>query len=438
MKLWKDSTNSALDFNDNSKLFLIGQAFGVYDISKKARNGKYNTLNRTYSKIAMGAHTLANYAVTPRVLLSILHDNKVIDGKIQTRQQYLQEGLRKGEDQKSILAKWKLEDNFIYNHMDFTENGFKWKGEFIDGVHKPTGLSKEYLEGRKLTIQKSIGERVSSIEGQMPQGFRMQAQRHAMMSTVLLHKSFLSIVGSNRLRDRHFNIATQMKDEGTWRTAADVFGEFFNTKGNFKKKVEGLKNSMRPPEKPKRGDFDNETTYKQALKEYPSKVLDAELRNRNMKRLSIEVGAYAALALIISTAMLVTDDDEDQGYFSSAANLLMMRTLNESATNLSFNMIGDIGDTIESPVVIYQSAAKISKVWEAFDFREIENGRYKGINRNTRYMMNLVPGMKNIYDLKSANNINSARQTYELYNKNAILNASTFGVMPLFDSFREN
>lgn len=449
-KLWKDPTKNALDFNDNSKIFLIMQKYGFYGLSEKARNAKYNTLNRTFGKIAMGAHSVSNFAVTPRVVLSILHDNKVVkqegeQPKIQTRQQFLQEGIRGGQTEAELLAKWRANKDYMYNHMDFTEKGFKWKGQFKDGIHEQTGLSKDYMDARDKFIQNQMGERVSDIEGQMPQGFRLQAQRHALLSTTLLHKSFLAVAGAKRIKDRHYNVSTGMYEEGTWRTAADVMGEFFSSdiKGaDFKARVQRLKDSMKIPDKPVREDFDEgekgTAEYKEAVKNHPKKVLEAELRNRNKKRLSIELGSYMGLALILTSAMFMIDDDEDDNAFAAMSNLLMMRTLNESASNLSFNIIGDVGDTIESPVVIYNNAAKMSKVWEAFDFREIESGRYRGMNRNTRYLMNLTPGAKSIYDMSSAKNLNEARGVYELHNKNAFLNASTGGILPLFDSFEEN
>ena len=442
-KLMGTASKNALDFNDNSKLYLIGQAFGIYDISEKSRNAKYSKGQKLFSRSAMGAHSIANFPITPKIALSILYDNRVVDkgsknARVLTRQQYFQEGLRAGKTKEGLAVTWaSLEEDTMYKYMDFTENGIKW----IDNTVAETGLSLDYLEERKNSIQMQIGENVSNIEGQIPQGFKIQAQRHALLSTTLLHKSFLAVAGSKRFKDKHFNIASGMVEEGTWRTAAKLFGELFSADVSgleMKKRVQAMRDSLKPPTRPIESDFSSKEKYDEAMKDYRNAVLDAELRVRNARRLGIEVGSYLSLALIFGSAMLLMGDDDDDSWITATSNLLMMRTLNESATNLSFNIAGDIGGVISSPIVIWDSALKVMPVWEALNGDEIQNGKYKGVSKSNRYFMNIVPGMKSMYDLHSAKTVHDTRKAYENYQKGTVLNISTFGIMPFMDSLHED
>ena len=412
-KLGLEGAKNAMDYNDNSKMFLMGQSFGIWDISRKARNAKYSQTQRAFSKSALGAFSIADYPIKPKIMIGILFDNRIVDGRIMTRQQFLQEGIREGKNEDDLKEDWKgREKDAIYNYMDFSKTGFNWKPSIEE-----YGLDKDYLKRQRGRLQLSVSEQVSNIDGQIAGPLRIRAQRHALLSTTLQHKSFLTILASNRFKDRQINPATGLLEEGSWRTAGGVFSDFFNTEGNFMKKVENLRKSME-----KREDESD---------------IEWELRKRNLKRISIEMGSYLSLALLIATAMLLNDDDEDS-WFQSISNLLMIRTLNESASNLSFNMVSDIGGTIESPIVMYDSATKLAKFWQAFDFRDIEGGRYSGETRSSQYLRNIIPPYKSVYDLMSAENIRETRQSYELYNKGASLNASTLGILPIFDSIKDN
>ncbi len=416
-KLMGQGAKNAFEFNDNSKIFKIGQWSGIFDLSRKTRNAKYNQLQRAFSKSALGAFSIADYPIKPRIVLAVLFDhrivedkveNKIVGKKIQNQRQFLQEGLRKGLSEKDLLVSWRaLEDKAVYNFMDFSDTGFNWK--------KGTGLTKEQLESRRRVIQTDITEQVSQIDGQISPEIRTQAQRNALLSTTLQHKSFLTILAANRLKDTHLDVTRGQLSEGTWRTAAKVLKETFSTDGDFKGKLNNLMNSMQKKE---------DESY-----------LEFDLRVRNIRRLSTEVGSYAVLAMIISTFLLATDDEEEDGYLESLSSLLLMRTLNESASSLSFNTLSDYGSTIESPIVMYNTAKTLLPVWNALDFREIEDGKYKGMTKSERYFINNTPSFKSILDMSSAKTLQDKQKTYENFNKGAMLNASSLFVIPIIDSF---
>lgn len=421
-KLFKDGRSQALDFNDNSKLFLIGQAFGIYDISEKARNAKYNKFQRTFSKSAMGLHTMANYPIIPKIALSVMYDNRFIGDKIQNRQQYFQEQSRAGVPQETIEAAWKnAEKDAIYNYMDFTKTGFSWS------ENTPI-KDQKYLDNRKLFMMKFIRQQVSNVDATIPQEMRLAAQRDALGSMMLLHKGFLSIFLQNRLKRRNLNIDTGLLEEGSYRTLSRLMSDFFNTNENgdreMKKKIDKLIGRTQPP---KQSDFKTEEEYNKAILEY-------ELDIRNMKRIGKEL---AAMGILVTLGALVfaaaSDPDNEDIYALQMSSYLMTRLLNESGTAFTPSILTDLGSTIESPLVTYDTAKEMSQFYKLFDGDEISRGKYKGLSVRERWITKNVLGFKGIYDVWSADAIRDSEKTYRLYNEENI-NRATLGLNSLYKS----
>ena len=414
----------AFDFNDNSKLFLIGQAFGIYDISEKARNAKYNKFQRTFSKSAMSLHTLANYPIIPKIALSVMYDNRVIDGKIMNRQQFFQENSRQGATKEDTEAKWKAaEENAIYNFMKFTKTGFSWDAKINNLIS-----DQNYLENRKLFMMKFIRSQVSNVDATIPQEMRLAAQRDAVGSMMLLHKGFLSIFLQNRLKKRNLNIDSGLLEEGSYRTLGRLMGDFFNVNENgdreMKKKVQKLIGATKPPN---RSDFETEKAYNDAMLEY-------ELDIRNMRRIGKEI---ASMGILVTLGSLIfaaaSDPDNEDIYALQMSSYLMTRLLNESGTAFTPSILTDLSDVVESPIVTYDTAKQFVQSYQLFDGDEITRGKYKGLSVRQRWITKNVLGFKGVYDVWSADNVRESEKTYRLYNEENI-NRATLGLNSLYKS----
>ena len=417
-RLVKDGRSQALDFNDNSKLFLIGQAFGIYDISEKARNAKYDKFQRTFSKSAMALHTMANYPIIPKIALSVMYDNRIVDGKIVNKKQFLQEGIRQGISQEQLEAKWKnSEDNAIYNYMNFTKKGFSWDSSVTKLIS-----DENYLENRKLFMMKFIRSQVSNIDATIPQEMRLAAQRDAIGSMMLLHKGFLSIFLQNRLKKKNLNIDTGLIEEGSYRTLTRLVADFFNTEGDMKQKVEALKKSIQPPEKGASND----------------EWLEYELNIRNLRRIGKEI---ASMGILVSLGSLIfamaADPDNEDIYALQMTSYLTTRLLNESGTAFTPSILTDLSDVIESPIVTYDAGKQLLQSYKLFDGDEITRGKYKGLSQRQKWITKNVLGVKGVYDIWSADNVRQSEDTYRLYNIENI-NRSTLGLNSLYESIYKN
>jgi len=415
-RLFKDGRSQALDFQDNSKLFLIGQAFGIYDISEKARNAKYNTWQRTFSKSAMALHTMANYPIIPKIALAVMFDNRIIGGKIVNKTQYFQEETRAGVAQEKIAVAWKkAEEETMYKHMNFNKTGFTWSDEIKKLI--PDGV---YLENRKLFMMKFIRDQVSIVDGTLPQEMKVAAQRDVIGSMLMLHKGFLTIFLQNRLKKRHLNIDTALIEEGSYRTLARLMGDFLNTNENgereMNKKFKKLIGATAPP-------GPNATS---------AEWLDYELDMRNMKRIGKEVAAMITLVTLGAFVFAIASDpDNEDQYAMQMTSYLTTRLLNESAASFTPAIITDLSSVIEDPVVAYDSAKEVTQIWKIFDGEEIASGKYKGLSQRQRWLTKNVIGVKGVYDVYGADNIRESEKTYRLYNEENI-NRSTLYLNALY------
>jgi hypothetical protein len=431
-KLAKDAMKQSLDTNDTSVIFMMGQAFGQYNMGDKVRNGKYNTFQRTFSKSAMGLHTISNFPIIPKIILTALYDNKIVNGKVYTKSEYVREMTREGkQSSEEIEANWGLEENPIYDYMDFNKNGFEWKESVFkkDFMGDKTEAEfRQYLEGRKRKIKEDVSDQVSRIDGQIPQELRTTAQRDVLGGMTMLHKGFAAIILQNRFKSKQVSLATGMVEEGSYRSIGRLFKEFFNMEGNPVSRFNDLYKSLKDaPKKPDTTGM-NKKEKEAAEEQYAEDILDYEIKVRNIKRVSIELGSLTSLALIVSMILLASDDDEyEDMYLMQASNYLLTRTLNESTTSLGPNIAFDVASAIESPIVTYQSAVNLVKFWELADFSEVKGSRYKGLTTNQRYIIKNTVGTKGIYDIMSANNLSRAKDSYETFNATG-LNWSTLGI----------
>ena len=445
-RLVKDGASQALDFQDNSKLFLIGQAFGIYDISEKARNAKYNKFQRTFSKSAMALHTLANYPIIPKIALAVMYDNRIINGKIVNKTQYFQEQNRAGVPQAQIAAAWKVaEDETMYKYMNFDKSGFTWSDDIgeiggkivkkTDYIQEQTKLNldpkqieatwikakenQKYLENRKLFMMKFIRNQVSIVDGTLPQEMKIAAQRDAIGSMLMLHKGFLSIFLQNRLKRRHLNIDTGLIEEGSYRTLTRLMADFFNTENgdrDMNNKFKKLIGKTKPPGPNATG----------------AEWLEYELEMRNMKRIGKELAAMGILVTLGAIVFaMASDPDNEDIYALQMGSYLSLRLLNESAAAFTPAIVADLSSVIENPVVAYDSAKEMTQVWKVFDGDEIASGKYKGLSQRQRWITKNVIGVKGVYDIYGADNIRESEKTYRLYNEENI-NRSTLYLNALY------
>jgi LysM repeat protein len=418
-ELLQEFVSKGFEVNDNSELNLILRSFGFSDMSERAMNAKYGKLLRTAPKVAMGLNTVANIPVIPPIVLSVLFDNKIIDGKIQTKREYL------SENQSDPLAseKWKaLKEEALFNYIDFSKGSSVLTKEGRDLLTNVSDVDT-YFKNRLVKMKATMRDLSGRADGQIPQEFRVEAQREMFGQFVMMHKSYLSIGLSKRFKDKQFNPLLGKIEEGSYRTLYS-FAESM-IKGATQKNLSAAYKEFLNPTKDVLDQNGNIVSVE-------LDGLEKELRQRNLRRVAIEMAVASTMGVMATLLMGVAmDDDNKDNYALQFTNYFLYRVASETSS-VQFGILGEASDVVEAPVVMYDNAKEMAQFWKLFSGEEIKTGKYKGQREFERQFMKTIPGYKGAFDIYSAENLRTTARIYKRYNGDK-MNYSTLMLTALME-----
>ena len=396
-----DASKQSLEYNDKSKLNVLGEFLGVYQNEEKAANARYGVIGRTFPKLGFIMHKVGNFPIIPRVFLTEMFDNRLVNGRIVNKQQFFK--ANKSQKEKAVIeAEWKnLENEALYNYLNITEETVEYKPELLEKI----GNDTEYLQNKITGIRKRINQNAQFIDTQISEKDRTAAQLNSLWSFVTMHRSFLTIGATRRFKKLQYNIESGMYEEGSYvtlkNTLIDAFGKLGTTEGKTKNVFKAFYNAYKNP------NTQEDLTTEEAI----------DLRRRNLKRVGIELGFMGSIVLIAAMLKLMADDEENKDLYGlQLTNYLFLRLANETASS-QLAIGNELGSVIKSPAVGFDNIMSTMNVLDAFDTTEITKGTYKGLTKSQKYFIKALPGVQSYYDLL---NPRTKANTYQFYNKSNI------------------
>lgn len=396
---------------DDSSLYVFMQWVGDYNITDKARNAQYGMYQKHFSNSAMSMYAASDFAVTAPMALGMVQDFKIYKGKIYDRLQFIQRLTRDGMNEKEAISRWENNNDRVYNYINLDNKSFKIDESIYEKV------DKKNVEESFNFIRNKINKQLSKVKGQIPQEMKVTAQRHALGTMVMMHKGYASILGQDLFKSQSLNYDSGQLEEGKYvtlyRLISSMAGNPLKTSKdkNIKK---SLKEFFRKPLKTDKEFIDSIGKFNKSA--YNSALLDWELRIRNAKRLKIELTAFMGLGLLFSLAFMGLDDDEmDDIWAAQFSSYILHRTLNESSTNLSFGLLGDLKDTISSPFSIHMQSLELFKFWNAFNGDVIESNKYKGLSKRQKYLIQNSVLLNSLYELNNAKTLKRVKDSYNFF-----------------------
>lgn len=437
--------------NTESKLNVLGQYFKSYDMTESFDNSNYGRWLKFLPRTAMALHTAANYALYGKNTIGVLHDYRVVEGKMMNRNEFLQKKNTEGVSTKEAKEEWlKSEDKVMYSYLIHEKNKMSWDRAALQRDLSVGGrpLTEEELdkaiEDMYTDTQRYISLVNSLIDGQIPEEDKVLAQRHFLLSYFMTHRGWLSIAVARRFKNRHLNMDTNILEEGSYRSMYGYLGTFFKEwrSGNMVNFMRAFKETWNGSYTHKGGEFVKGQSYTitdlgntdfTAIGAKENKVgvvftatgvgkgtgtavapKTDELARKNMRRVAIDSGVLASLMVLSVALRMAADDDENEDVFSlQLANYLTYRTLNEMSST-QFNIGGNLMEAIEAPFVGMNTVKNLFDVGEVFSGEEVKHGTYRGMSERSRYMTKMVPGMKQYFDLQ---NMHQTYDTYKFYNR---------------------
>jgi hypothetical protein len=386
----------------DSELNTFGEYFGIFDLNSRYESVNYGYFGRNLKNLGFAVHQMANFPITPRVMYATLHDYRVVKGRIMTESQFNK--LRSREDStlsnSQLKTEWaESESEVIYNYLD-KKDGVKIKPE-IKSKLDPEFANDEYLEEKLQAITEKIKRSASQLDTQITSSQRTAAQRHFAMNYLMTHKGWLSIKISDRTKNAHYNTATGVYEEGSYKS----FYKFFETSVKdmvSKKNIKAFNDGWNGKDL----ELDGDVPFEELL----------AVRRRNLKRVALDSLFFTGLAALSYALLNYADDDEDN-YALQLASYLTLRVMNEQASGqagLAYQMY----ETLDSPFVGLSTVADMLALpGNMLDSEVIKSGRYKGETVRMRSLKKVIPGLKTFDDMQK---LKDTRDTYYFYNKNNI------------------
>lgn len=409
-KLAPEASKEFMELNSEAPLSVLGEFMGIFDANNRFEDSSYNKKVRFGWKMGMALHQAANFPIIPRIMLSVLYDNRVVDGNIVNYNTFARQE-RAGDPKisdKAIETKWAAyESDTVYDFLDISKTGVEWNKKAIGEKLGKTGEELDaFLENKLNGIQSRVEEATSNIDGSISQHRQIAASRHYLMNYFMTHRNWLSIATSRRFKLEQYNLQTGEFEEGHWVSLYRFLGDYIKGVTGTNKKAfrEQLKDQWADT-------FAEEDTQK------------GEMQRKNIKRAGIDLAVLNALALVGFLLANYADDDENEDLWAlQMANYLYFRTMNETASS-SIALPNQYMETLESPFVGLNTVQEMGKISSFFDTDEIKSGKYGGMQKWERQLIKTVPGIKQYREVE---NPKESSDTYRFYN------SSNFDAIPMY------
>lgn len=402
MKLSLPAMKESLEVNSKSKLSIIGEYFGVFELGNRFENAMYKKAPRVFSRSMYILHTAGNFAPLSKAMLSQLYGHRIYQGKILDYEQFKTLYRNSVNDKatiKDIDGAWDgIKDKAFYNYIkSVDENGKPYSSMTydFDALAKDMGRTndekfQEDFRNVELGVLSKSKKLIERIDGMITNEERTTLQRDVLGRFMMTHKGWLSIAASNRFKRKHINLHTGKIEEGTYQTVANYFVNSLNL---------GIRNGGA------------KGVFKELKNQY---VNGDETTRKNLQRAAKESIFLWALFLLTVGLSHWADDNDDM--WTAQVTAYMFERLTNETSSSQLGVFGEFYSSFKEPVVGLQKIENLIKINKLLDTSTVDRGRYKGMTNQEVYLIKNIVGAKSTFDLSSAENLKSQRDSYDYFN----------------------
>lgn len=362
-------------FTSNSKLNVVLEAIGVYNVNERFQNSNYGKSTRVGLKASSGLHAMGNFPVTATTGLSVIYDYKYYGDDIITFDQFKRKNPTK--DAAAVKEEWsKLEE--FYSDWIVKDGVLTFDKASIAKKINVANL-EELLNLKMEAISTRTTSVIQRVDAQVPEHQRSVASRNAFANFFMMHLNWFLIQSQLKLKDRHYNISEDTYQEGNWRTA-----------WNF------LQSGIMKPK-----------NIKQLWKE----SMADELTRKNLKRTVVELSVANALAVAAMLLANYVDDEEDPSWFLAWSDYMMTRAAVEQISG-TVALPKQVGELLTNPLIASQKFYDLFSILDVFSSEETQRGVYAGETARMKWARRNLPWIRDYTRLKDPK---SAADTYTYF-----------------------
>lgn len=265
----------------------------------------------------------------------------------------------------AILDNYRVHDNKWYTKREADKAGLNF-----DTMTSAYNMLKTDKDGKVFhTIPESVIDNLtarmrtitSRVDGSLSPEDKGAVYQHAVFNMVGLHRGWLFEGLSRRLKSKGYDFTLNQITEGEYRTVMDLIGRFFMSK----QKMQVLRNLL--------------AKYNE-LEDY---------QKENLKRVMLELSMIAAFTII--ALVLNSGDDDEEDYLRDLLAYQSNRVLLEVS---SFYNPNEFVSAIKDPIVPARDLELVTNFTDMFNTEVIEKGKWEGMTKQQKYLLQLVPGVK--------------------------------------------
>lgn len=358
------------DINRTNKLYVVGEALGVFNVRNRVRSAAYNKIWRTlFRDLPFKMMEVLNSPLDPQVIISVMDDTRLYEGQFWSYSNF-KEVMMKDRNMSANEAKrdWeRLRDYSMWNMVDVKDGKIVAKNE----------ANKDIIDRYIPTLSSRVRSMVQICDGALNEQNRVGASRNAILNMVLPHRGWFILAVQRAYKKAGFNFQTNQFEEGYMRTLWRFAGDIYNmmSEGRMREIHDVLK------------EYHSLNPYEQT----------------NIKRSLVNMAVFATMIAIGRALMGYREDNEDS-WFGQFITYIGFRTINEIASQASPFMELNAIDMLQDPLVTARKLGDLTDPRNWDPFATVQTGVYKGESKLWRQLMKFSFG-KQWYNIKTARDI---------------------------------
>ena len=358
------------DINRTNKLYVVGEALGVFNVRNRVRSAAYNKIWRTlFRDLPFKMMEVLNSPLDPQVIISVMDDTRLYEGQFWSYSNF-KEMMMKDRNMSANEAKrdWeRLRDYSMWNMVDVKDGKIVAKNE----------ANKDIIDRYIPTLSSRVRSMVQICDGALNEQNRVGASRNAILNMVLPHRGWFILAVQRAYKKAGFNFQTNQFEEGYMRTLWRFAGDIYNmmSEGRMREIHDVLK------------EYHSLNPYEQT----------------NIKRSLVNRAVFATMIAIGRALMGYREDNEDS-WFGQFITYIGFRTINEIASQTSPFMELNAIDMLQDPLVTARKLGDLTDPRNWDPFATVQTGVYKGESKLWRQLMKFSFG-KQWYNIKTARDI---------------------------------
>lgn len=379
VKLLPESMSDVMKLTSSSKLNIISEFMGQDSSLDRFKNSNYNRLTRGMASSAYMTHAAADVPLSAQVMLTVLHDFRIVNGRLMTFAKFAEEN--KSKTRKEARTAWTAyEDEALFNYIKI-ENG-------VASITDELRNKVPDIDKRMQNVRNSITVAKQEVDSQISSTDRTKMQRHALLSFLTLHKGWLITSMTRRFKSKHLNLYTGLEEEGSYSGTFGSDSFFSDLVQSWKK--EGV-------------------SFKAVKENWKNSSVT---RRRSMQRVASDLAVTNALVLVALLLKGAADGDDDKDYATQFAAYMSYRLANE-VTSQSTAFSNQVYKFLQNPTVGMSQIDNVLSITDLASSDVIEGGTYKGLTKGESWMYKSLPALKEYWRLT---NIEKTKTSYEYFN----------------------